>query len=311
MNIIAQRGVVAEVVDRSVLSVTRHGESFSIDAGVKLTCLPSSLAVFLGSSTDRYLAVPTESRDGGLHVFDLEERTCAKFGVWDNADLIHAMVCSWSGRHVAVVVGDRRWQVQSILVTSIDLAGRSMSTVSIVDFHHKTGLGDVLLPCFVGTRASMLVGVRLRDGNVFALGHEDVATGTWVERVPDCIGRVPGDIEDVVGVSGTDSMLALVGRPNKESAWAVMEVIVSPFGFMPAKELKWYQRDALSIRHESRWYRGDALSIRHEIGTGAHVCVEGGSCVVLPQFYSMNLGVLRQCWMEACIRSGMRVHAYL
>ena len=134
MDMIAQRGVTARVIGRSKLYVTRRGESFSIDAGMRLACSTSFPAVFLGSCTDRYLAVPTEGGDGGqcfLHVFDLEERTCFQCGEWYHKDYsvdwIHTMVCSDSGRFIAAVVGEGRSQMDSILVASIDCVGRTTS----------------------------------------------------------------------------------------------------------------------------------------------------------------------------------------
>ncbi len=319
---LARRGVTAKVIGhsgRSTLHVTRHGESFSIDAppGQQLRA-----AVFLGSCTDRYLAMPTEDGDGGvsvLHVFDLEERTCFQCGKWCHEDYsvswIDSMVCSGSGRHIAAVAGEGRGRTDFIFVASVDRVVRTTSIVSIINFwtegkHYLSGFEQ--LPCFVGTRASVLVGVRRDGGVVFLLGREEVGTGAWLQHPPECMGRMPVQwndtdysLEEVIGVPGTDSMLALLTisldefDPWGHCAWVVVETIVSLGGLMSGKASKWHERGvAISI----------PISIRHEIGTGVHVCLYSGSCVVLSEFYSMEFGMVRQSWIEACIRASSRAN---
>lgn len=257
----------------------------------------------------------------------LETRTCAvahrfsPLAAEDGGAIILSFACSGSGRSIAVCLFEYPTDIVVHVASMDDHGGFRVRCFQEEGFHGMDFNSDPLLHvCFLGQAASELVAVNNRNGKVFWLGSEVLNHGNehghehghgqdqsmmfrplpFVPMQGSMLSscHFSGDIiTAVTHVCGSCIMVAIVlRRPNGNGhQFQEFQVVDGTVHFTEHPvEVK--------SRAITPFMTGNMVHISQEVDVG--VTVRGpSSWSVLPYLYSMQLGELRQCWMEACIRA--------
>jgi hypothetical protein len=300
----------------SLLRVERHGEVFSIRTGLYV----ENDLLFLGSLTDRFAIASTSHEDypPGIVLFDLEERDCDHLYGFPHSGSggqycnVHSLACSGSGNTIAAVVSEFSGDVFNIHVLSLDSTKEFVYNTRTIPCERIEPGFSYSLVCFIGSTGSSLIVVHYRSGHVFRLGQE-LGNGVMnYEAVEDsAVGRILANLDDddadadaddghghiwdeivsVACVHGTNTILALLCHHYYVTpSWGIVEASLDA--------------DDVTGTLVMDGSVGSPVAISHETGVGVVVYLdEDEDHKVYSDWYSMDLGVMRQCWMEACVRT--------
>ncbi len=313
------RGVTIRLIgtreELVMLEIERHDTTYSLRTNFK-DC--DCIMRFWGMDTDRFLLVAGMDTQRGivLHCLDLQDRTCTLLNSFSTKCYfsygsgfpvpLKSVTCSGSGRTVAMLVHGQEFSVK---VLTFDLERRDI--VSTQTFCRS--LRDFSIPCFTNLGATDLVLIS-KCGEVMKLGQEQPDTfAVCAERFGTLsLGKPEEVVRAVCDVSGTGSFLVLLvswDYPGTDPNWRIRQVwpgLVSSNGTCASEVI---------VSGDSR---ADVFDINHATGVGVMVCIGSYSwhifdevfspvCTFVADVLTMELGVSRQAWMEACLRATRRV----
>jgi hypothetical protein len=319
----------------TVLRVERRGKFSIIKTGLTL----DYGLLFVGSATDRF-AVASFARAvyaPGLVLFDFEEGVCDFLHGFSQRALkcycssVSSLACSGSGSTIAAVVSESSCGLCSVHILSVDVTARVVHSTRIIPCEWMTRdcpIVPLVQVCFVGPCGSALIAVHGGTGNVVQLGREQRNSIMGFEAaqampllkrlLDDDGGRLLDDndnddddddvwdeIVSVACVHGTSTVLALVRHHTDEStddqaaSWGVVEASLDQPHVTGAFVRDNWQGVPEAIYHET----GTGVVIVHKDGKSGVECMR---YTLFSKWYSMKLGVMRQCWMEACLRAAVQ-----
>ena len=318
-GVVASLGVNIDSMETELHVRSWHGQTFWI----KSVCKLKNKLLFWGASTDKLLLAASNDTVPKLLVFDLEIRTCAvahrfsPLAAEDGGAIILSFACSGSGRSIAMCLFEYPTDIVVHVASVDDHGGFRVRCFQEEGFHGmEVNLDPLLHVCFLGQAASELVAVNNRNGKVFWLGSEVLNHGNEHGHGQDQsmmfrpLPFVPmqgsmlsschfsGDIiTAVTHVCGSCIMVAIVlRRPNGNGHQLEEFQVVDGTVHFTEHPVE------VKSRAITPFMTGNMVHISQEVDVG--VTVRGPSSrSVLPYLYSMQLGELRQCWMEACIRA--------
>jgi hypothetical protein len=276
------------------------------------TVLDEHQLIYQGTSSDRFVlsTYAGGTTPVGLIVFDVERGAYKHLCALPTRDLnwrksaVTAIACSGSGSTIAASVREENFR--TICVVSVDLDTHSVSNIRCVACEEFDCMYERVLPCFIGVGASELVAVECIEGYVFRVGREDnrdmqfvhaghqPVVGKLLEFDVCADGCAPSIesftsyIAHVLNIPGSSTLLALVTHGH---SWEVCEADLDGEGPM--------RKRTVIPRTD-----GEVASFSQVPGYGLYMYDHHGDICSLSTLYSMKLGVMRQCWMEACLCAG-------
>ncbi len=289
----------------SEMEVQRGGRRFSIQTKY----VRATMMQFQGRTTDRFLYCCRRGYDASLVLIDLEYQTCNFLYRFPNfyaskEIVLTALASSGCGRTVAVTVREDQSEYSGrgfwgfVHVATFDAEGRfvtSLRTYSCEDLG-----SDDAIPVFLGHEASELVIVN-GDGDLFRVGYEDSKSCEMKFcRMPEYLGHFLDShaqyVHAACSLTGTDSFLIFVVHSSLQRTWEVRWI-------QQGTNEQFFSRVVFSSKGTGiQWTAVEAIS--HATGVG--VMLHTREQVHIFSVLTMELGPMRQAWMQACIRVGRK-----